>query len=100
MKGAEIAEKYDVAYPHTIHCIPNGDVMVHTLGDAKGNGKGSFYLLDGTTFEPKGLWNTGQEDIKGHDFWYQPRQNMLISTEFGAPNKFTKGFDPADVAKG
>lgn len=74
--------------------------MVHTLGNKKGDAKGAFYLLDGKTFDLKELWNTGNEDIKGHDFWYQPRHNIMISTEFGAPKKFTEGFSMLDVAMG
>ncbi|MEA2211738.1 MAG: methanethiol oxidase [Solirubrobacteraceae bacterium] len=35
-----------------------------------------------------------------YDFWYQPRQNTLISSEWGAPNTFLDGFNPADVAAG
>jgi selenium-binding protein 1 len=35
-----------------------------------------------------------------YDFWYQPRQNALISSEWGAPNTFQDGFNPADVAEG
>ncbi|XP_055341592.1 methanethiol oxidase-like [Paramacrobiotus metropolitanus] len=100
IKGKDIAEKYNVSYPHTVHCIPSGDVMIHTLGNAQGDARGAFYLLAGNTFEPKGLWNSGTEAIKGHDFWYQPRHNIMISTEFGAPNKFTKGFDIKDVEAG
>ncbi len=35
-----------------------------------------------------------------YDFWYQPRQNTLVSSEWGAPNTFQDGFNPADVAAG
>ncbi|OWA54208.1 Selenium-binding protein 1 [Hypsibius exemplaris] len=102
IKGKEIKDKFDLTYPHTVHCIPSGEVMIHTLGDKDGNAKGGFFLLDGQTFEPKGLWNhePPKEKIMGHDFWYQPRHNIMISSELGAPNKFSKGFDPADMAKG
>ena len=36
----------------------------------------------------------------GYDFWYQPRHNVMISSEWGAPSAFTKGFNPEDVAAG
>ena len=102
IKGKEIKDKYDCTYPHTVHCIPSGEVMIHTLGNKDGDAKGNFYLLDGQTFDLKGLWSEGvaKEKIMGHDFWYQPRHNIMISTELGAPKKFSKGFDPADMAKG
>ena len=35
-----------------------------------------------------------------YDFWYQPRQNTMVSSEWGAPNTFQDGFNPADVAAG
>ena len=35
-----------------------------------------------------------------YDFWYQPRKNMLVSSEFGAPNAYEPGFDLDDVAAG
>jgi methanethiol oxidase len=35
-----------------------------------------------------------------YDFWYQPRKNVLVSSEFGEPNAYEGGFDPADVEAG
>ena len=35
-----------------------------------------------------------------YDFWYQPRQNVLASSEFGEPNAYEPGFDLDDVAAG
>ena len=75
--------------------------MISTLGDVDGNAKGNFFLLDGKNdFELKELWNKGDEDIMGHDFWYQPRHNIMVSSEFGAPNKLFKGFTLDDVKHG
>ncbi|CAG0921969.1 unnamed protein product, partial [Notodromas monacha] len=39
--------------PHTSHCLSSGEIMISTMGDENGNGKGSFVLLDGNTFEVK-----------------------------------------------
>jgi len=36
----------------------------------------------------------------GYDFWYQPRHNVMISTEWGAPQRIKNGFDPQHVADG
>jgi selenium-binding protein 1 len=33
----------------------------------------------------------------GYDFWYQPRFDVVISSEFGSPNAFKQGFDPSLV---
>ena len=56
--------------------------------------------MDGKTFNVKGVWEDGPAAQYGYDFWYQPRHNVMISTEWGAPFAFKKGFDPADVAAG
>ena len=75
--------------------------MVNTLGDLQGNGKGSFVLLDGETFEVKGTWEKpGDAAPMGYDFWYQPRHNVMVSTEWAAPNVFKDGFNPAHVEAG
>lgn len=58
-------------------------------------------LLDGETFEVKGNWEKGTKVPPfGYDFWYQPRHNVLMSTEWGAPKCFASGFNPADLEKG
>lgn len=56
-------------------------------------------LIDGKTFKPTGTWDKKPAPF-GYDFWYQPRHNVMISTEWGTPKKLKHGFDPADVAKG
>ena len=53
------------------------------------------------TFEVKGRWeNGGERPPFNYDFWYQPRKNVLISSEFGEPNAFEPGFDLEDVGAG
>ncbi|NWV04882.1 SBP1 oxidase, partial [Ptilonorhynchus violaceus] len=62
---------------------------------------GSFILLDGTTFEVKGNWEKGGKNPSlGYDFWYQPRHNVLVSSEWGVPKILARGFHPADVDQG
>lgn len=62
---------------------------------------GGFILLDGKTFEVVGNWeHPGEAAAFGYDFWYQPRHNVMISTEWGAPKALANGFDPAHVAEG
>ncbi|NWW10311.1 SBP1 oxidase, partial [Oreocharis arfaki] len=93
--------KCGLGYPHTSHCLGSGEVMISTLGDPAGNGKGGFILLDAETFEIKGTWEKGDEvPPMGYDFWYQPRHNVLISTEWGIPKVLGYGFDPNDLGKG
>jgi selenium-binding protein 1 len=58
-------------------------------------------LIDARTFEPLRRWAAdGQSTQFGYDFWYQPRQNVMLSTEWGTPNRIAHGFDPANVAAG
>ena len=39
----------------------------------------------------KGTWNKPEDAADyNYDFWYQPRHNVLISSQWGAPKKFTK----------
>ena len=47
--------KAGVSTPHTSHCLADGNIMISTLGDGPDkNGKGSFLMLDGETFNVKG----------------------------------------------
>ena len=81
--------------------MPGDNVVVAMLGDADGNGAGGFAVLDAKTFEVKGRWENGGElPPLNYDFWYQPRKNVLVSSEFGEPNAYEPGFDLADVEAG
>ncbi|KAK3095951.1 hypothetical protein FSP39_021240 [Pinctada imbricata] len=91
--------KSNLGAPHTTHCLGSGEVMISCMGDPDGNNKGGFILLDGQSFVVKGNWEKEPLEF-GYDYWYQPYHNVMISTEWGAPNCFRKGFDPADVKKG
>ena len=97
----ELAEKTGYSRPHTVHCMPGDDIVISMLGDRNGGGAGGFACLDARTFEVKGRWeNGGATPALNYDFWYQPRKNVLISSEFGEPNAYESGFDIEDVAAG
>ncbi len=101
IEGEEIKEKLGLSAPHTVHCMPGDIVTVSMLGDADGNLPGGFAVLDARDFSVVERWErerNGQEFM--YDFWYQPRQNTLVSSEWASPNTFLGGFDPADVAAG
>ncbi|XP_067001027.2 methanethiol oxidase [Anabrus simplex] len=90
-------KKLNVSYPHTSHCLASNEIMISTLGDKDGNGKGNFILIDAKSLEVKGLWAPdGQSARFGYDFWYQPYFDILVSSEWAAPKSFSKGFIPAD----
>jgi selenium-binding protein 1 len=94
----DIIDKTGLSIPHTSHCLANGKVMISMMGDPQGKAKGGFVLLDGASFAVNGNWEQpGGHTPFGYDFWYQPRHNVMISSEWGEPNAFLKGFNPADV---
>ncbi|MEL6793270.1 MAG: selenium-binding family protein, partial [Pseudomonadota bacterium] len=99
ISGEEIKEKTNLSAPHTVHCL-GPDIIISMLGDADGNAPGGFLHVN-EEFEIVGRW---ENDITGmnynYDFWYQPRHNMMVSSEWGAPNTFMPGFDLEDVGKG
>jgi selenium-binding protein 1 len=97
----ELVAKTGYTRPHTVHCMPGDNIVVSMLGDADGNRAGGFAVLDAHTFDVKGRWENGGERPQfNYDFWYQPRKNTLISSEFGEPNAFESGFDLEDVGAG
>lgn len=99
IQGATLRDDHDLSAPHTAHCLPTGDVMISCMGDANGKNKGSFLLLapgeDGN-FHPKGTWED-QPVSFGYDFWYQPKFDILVSSEWGSPDAWTKGLLMQDV---
>lgn len=95
VEAAEIHGKTGLGSLHTSHCLPSGDLMISCMGDPDGFAKGGFVLLD-QDFKVKGRWSDETTEY-GYDFWYQPKHNVMISTEWGAPCAFKKGFNPAEV---
>jgi selenium-binding protein 1 len=97
----EVIRETGYTRPHTVHCMPGENVVMAMLGDAEGNGSGGFAVIDAQTFEVKGRWENGGEKPQfNYDFWYQPRKNALVSSEWAEPNAYEPGFDLDDVGKG
>lgn len=96
----EVASKTNLSGPHTVHCLADGNMMISMLGDAQGNGPGGFLLLD-ENFDITGRWERTTEGMPfNYDFWYQPRHNVMVSSEFGAPKTYLPGFNLDDVSAG
>ena len=96
----EIKAKTNLSAPHTVHCLADGNVMISMLGDRDGNGPGGFLLLD-EDFNIAGRWEHQAGAMRfNYDYWYQPRHNVMVSSEWGAPATYSKGFNPDDVAAG
>jgi selenium-binding protein 1 len=101
IESEEIARETGYSRPHTVHCMPGENVVISMLGDADGAAAGGFAVIDAQTFEVKGRWENGEHvPLMNYDFWYQPRKNVLISSEFGEPNHYEHGFNLDDVAAG
>ncbi|XP_013390785.1 selenium-binding protein 1-like isoform X2 [Lingula anatina] len=98
----EVYQKTGLGNPHTAHCLANGQVMISCLGDPKGNAKGGFVILDGCCdFAVQGNWEKpGNTTEFGYDFWYQPKFNVMISSQWGTPKVLMNGFNPEDYEKG
>lgn len=94
--GEEL-RKVNCCAPHTTHCLADGNIMISTLGDADGNAKGDFVLLD-SNFNLTGTWTRGEKKAAcGYDFWYQPYFDVMVASEWGAPKHFRRGFKGSDL---
>jgi selenium-binding protein 1 len=94
--GARIKAETNLSAPHTVHCLgPN--IIISMLGDAQGNAPGGYLHLN-EDFEIVGRWENDLGGMKfNYDFWYQPRHNVMVSSEWAAPNTFMPGFDLEEV---
>lgn len=100
IEAEEIAKKTNLSAPHTVHCLADGNIMISMLGDAEGNGPGGFLMLD-SDFNVSGRWENNLAGMKyNYDYWYQPRHNVMVSSEWGAPNTVSQGFKLDDVKAG
>lgn len=96
----DIRRETNLSAPHTVHCLANGQVMISMLGDGEGRAPGGFLLLD-DKFRIAGRWEREAAGMEfNYDFWYQPRHNVMVSSEWAAPRTFTAGFNPAEVEAG
>jgi selenium-binding protein 1 len=96
----EVISKSKLSSPHTVHCLADGRIMISMLGDDRGQGPGGFLLLD-ENFDVAGRWEAAHEGMQfNYDFWYQPRHNVMVSSEWGAPSTFRPGFKLEEVKAG
>jgi selenium-binding protein 1 len=95
----EAVFEHDLSAPHTVHCIPDGNVLISMLGNADGELPGGFLELD-EDLEVLGRWDPPGEIDFNYDFWYQPRHDVMVSSEWAAPSTYQPGFDLKDVEDG
>jgi selenium-binding protein 1 len=91
--------EHDLSAPHTTHCIPDGQILISMLGDRDGELPGGFLELD-ENFDVAGRWESPGEIEMNYDYWYQPRHDVMVSSEWAAPTTYYPGFDLADVEAG
>ena len=100
IEPAELVRKAKLTAPHTVHCLADGRIMISMLGNENLDGPGGFLLLD-DQFEIAGAWEASLEGMRfNYDFWYQPRHNVMVSSEWAAPSTTRPGFKLEDVQAG
>jgi selenium-binding protein 1 len=62
LRGQDVATKTNLSGPHTVHCTPDGRIMLSMLGDGKGDAPGGFLVLD-ENFEIVGRWAGSSEGM-------------------------------------
>ena len=98
ISGEEIRKKHKLSTPHTVHCL-GSEIIISMLGNEKGDGPGGFLHLN-QNFEIVGRWEKDLGGMKfNYDFWYQPRHNVMVSSEWASPKTFLPGFDLEEVGK-
>jgi selenium-binding protein 1 len=96
----EIIGKTRLTTPHTVHCLSDGKIMISMLGDENREAPGGFLLLN-DKFDVLGRWEASRKGMDfNYDFWYQPRHNVMLSSEWAAPKTVAQGFKVDDVKAG
>jgi selenium-binding protein 1 len=100
IEPAEVVRKAKLTAPHTVHCLADGRIMISMLGNENLDGPGGFLLLD-EKFEIAGAWEASRAGMRyNYDFWFQPRHNVMVSSEWAAPKTTRPGFKLEDVQAG
>ncbi|MCH2180055.1 MAG: selenium-binding family protein [Mariniblastus sp.] len=95
-----VKAKTGLSAPHTVHCLADGTVLISMLGDSNGDAPGGFMMMD-SEFNILGRWEKDSTGMNfNYDYWYQPRHNVMISSEWAAPNTVSQGFKLEDVQAG
>lgn len=94
IEGAEVMQKTGYAFPHTVHCGPDG-IYLNALGAPDGNGPGGIFTLDHQTFELQGAWERSRgPQYLAYDFFWHLGHDTMITSEWGTPNMVKDGVDP------
>nr|WP_299331847.1 selenium-binding protein SBP56-related protein [Haloplanus sp.] len=67
----EAVFEHDLSAPHTVHCAPEGKIVISMLGDADGELPGGFLQLDQEDFSIDGRWEADPGPMEmNYDYWY------------------------------
>ena len=96
----EIISKTNLIGPHTVHCLPTGEIMISMLGDAKGNAARRVSAARRQVQRRRPLGTRKER----HDL----QLRLLVPAapqrdgqqRMGAPNTIKDGFKPPDVQAG
>ncbi|MBV9391867.1 MAG: selenium-binding protein [Verrucomicrobia bacterium] len=93
----EVFARTGYSRPHTIHCGPEG-IYVSALGAPDGGGPGGIFLLDHFNFNVLGRWEVdrGPQQL-AYDFWWHLGHDVMITSEWGTPNRIENGVIPEDL---
>jgi len=90
----EVIEATGYSRPHTVHCGPDG-IYVSALGDAKGDGPGGVFLMDGETFDVLGRFEVDRGPQRlAYDAWWHLAYDTMVTSEWGTPNTIENGLLP------
>ena len=100
IEGEEVMAKTGYAFPHTVHCGPDG-IYINALGGRDGEGPGGIFMLDHETFELRGAWelNRGPQYL-AYDFWWHLGHDVMLTSEWGTPNMVRNGAIPEQLLAG
>ena len=95
IEAKELAANAGYSRPHTVHCGPDG-IYVSALGAGESDeGPGGIAVLDHTTFEVRGAWESDRGDQHlAYDFWWHLTRDVLVSSEWGTPAMVEGGLVP------
>jgi len=94
IEGEEVMQKTGYAFPHTVHCGPDG-IFMNALGAPNGDGPGGIFTLDHETFEVQGAWEKARgPQYLSYDFFWHLGHDTMLTSEWGTPNMVKDGVNP------
>ena len=100
IEGEEVIAKTGYAFPHTVHCGPDG-IYLNALGGKSGEGPGGIFMLDHETFEVRGAWELDRgPQYLAYDFWWHLGHDVMLTSEWGTPNMVRNGAIPEQLLAG